>query len=139
ASYRLMMVQTLDGRFEQAAETHEYLVRQYAVNYDDSGDDDEDGGDDDGGGQDDENTPTPTPSPTPTPLPEFGDNPGVEFAEMADIWWGAFQDTGDQGVACNQVIDYIRDNPLAIDVLNAFGYANREYTAVDVCPFGISS
>ncbi|MGF1503715.1 MAG: hypothetical protein ACFB51_01055, partial [Anaerolineae bacterium] len=55
ASYRLMIVQTLDGRYEQAAETHEELDRQYAVNYDASGEDDEDRGDDGGGGQDDEN------------------------------------------------------------------------------------
>jgi hypothetical protein len=71
----------------------------------------------------------------PTPTPFFGPAPGIEFARMADLFWADFSVNRNLGVACELVVGYARANPDALEALNSFGYANRQYTAADMCPW----
>jgi len=78
----------------------------------------------------------PTCQPLPTPTPFFGPAPGLEFARMADLFWGDFSINRNLGIACQLVVGYARANPASLEVLNSFGYTNRQYTATDMCPWG---
>jgi len=79
--------------------------------------------------------PAADPNCPPTPTPLFGPQPGIEFKQMADLFWGDYSVNRKLGQACNLVIGYARNNSGALDVLNSFGFANRQYTPPDMCPF----
>jgi hypothetical protein len=72
----------------------------------------------------------------PTATPFFGPQPGVEFARMADLFWADFSVNRNIRQACGLVVGYARTNPTALDVLNSFGFTNRQYAPDDICPFG---
>ncbi len=69
------------------------------------------------------------------PTPSIGPAPGLEFARMADLFWAEYSVNRRLDVACTLVVGYARANPFALDVLNSFGFANRQYTAFDMCPW----
>jgi hypothetical protein len=106
ARFKEILLYTLRGQLPAAQGTRDRLVEQYTVPVE--------GGE--GGSL------------------NFGALPGVEFARMADFWWGDFALNRDPGRSCQIVIGYIRANPTAIEVLNSFGFSNPTYTATDVCP-----
>lgn len=72
----------------------------------------------------------------PTATPSFGPPPGIEFARMADLFWSDYTVNRNVGQSCDLVVGYAHANPAALDVLNSFGFANRQYTGVDMCPWG---
>lgn len=113
--YRIMLAYAAEGRVDKAQEAYEALMWQYAPP-----------------------TPTPVPEgeePGPTPTPFFGPGPGAEFWEMARFFWQDFTVNRNIALACQIVIGYTQANPALFAVLNSFGYANRQYTAYDLCPF----
>lgn len=61
--------------------------------------------------------------------------PGGEYRELAQAFWSRYQESGDLGAACRAANAHANDDTDAIDGLNAFGYANRQYVAADMCPF----
>jgi len=61
--------------------------------------------------------------------------PGNAYQRLAQILWSKVQETGSLGAACEAVNDYANGDTTALDGLNAFGYANRQYVAADMCPF----
>jgi hypothetical protein len=115
ARYRLMLAYTLKNNLDKAQAVHDELVTQYAAPPLDV---------------------VPEGSPTPTPVPYAGLQPGIEFATMADLFWQNFALNRDISRACSLVINYARSNSRVLDVLNSFGYANRQYRPEDMCPFG---
>lgn len=62
--------------------------------------------------------------------------PGAVFVRMADTFWQEYNASRDVSRACGAVTGYARSNANALEVLNSFGYTNREYTPEDMCPFG---
>lgn len=76
----------------------------------------------------------PPPPPTATPFPQG--EPGFEFARIADLFWADFSINRNLTQSCSLVVAYVRTNLTLLDVLNSFGYANRSYTAIDMCPWG---
>lgn len=115
ARYRLMLAYVLRNNLDKAQAAHDELVTQYVPI---------------------PPTPLPEGQPTPVPTPYAGLLPGVEFANMADLFWQNFSLNRDVPRACTLVINYARSNPRVLDALNSFGYANRQYRAEDMCPFG---
>ncbi len=65
------------------------------------------------------------------PHPE---EPGAGFASLADAFWGAYSATQHVGRACTAVRQYAEANPASYEALNQFGYANRLYGPVELCP-----
>ena len=61
--------------------------------------------------------------------------PGHEYQQLAQVFWSAYQDTASLGAACQAANRHANNVTDAIDGLNAFGYANRQYVAQDMCPF----
>ncbi|MCC6904910.1 MAG: hypothetical protein IT326_03640 [Anaerolineae bacterium] len=113
AQFRIMLAEALRGRVEDAQARHDTFISGFA-------------------------SPPPAPDGSQSTAAPFGQMPGIEFARMADFWWADFAVNRDVGRACQVVIGYIRANPSAIEVLNTFGFANRTYSAIDVCPFGVT-
>jgi len=115
ARYRLMLAYVLKNSIDQAQATHDELIAQYGP-------------------------PAPPPPPegeaTATPTPYAGQLPGVEFANMADLFWQNFALNRDVSRGCSLVINYARSDTKMLNVLNSFGYANRQYRPEDMCPFG---
>ncbi|HEC21361.1 MAG TPA: hypothetical protein ENI95_00425 [Chloroflexi bacterium] len=110
ARYRLMLAYVLQDDISAAQTAHDELVNAFAA---------------------------PSPEGQPPPGgPLLNQAPGVEFARMADFFWSDFAVNRDVGRACQVVVGYARANPASFEVLNSFGYTNRSYTAVDMCPFG---
>jgi hypothetical protein len=64
------------------------------------------------------------------PVPEAG------FVALADVFWESYAQTRDVGQACRAVVEYAGSHPTTFELLNLFGYANRQYAAEDMCPFG---
>lgn len=62
--------------------------------------------------------------------------PGVGFVHLAAAFWEGWLETRNEVTACNAVVDYARSRPTSYEVLNSFGFANRDYTPQDLCPFG---
>jgi hypothetical protein len=111
----LMLTYALRNSVDKAQATHDELVAQYVPV---------------------PPPPVPEGQPTPVPTPYAGLMPGVEFANMADLFWQNFSLNRDVPRACMLVINYVRPNPKVLDALNSFGYANRQYRPEDMCPFG---
>ncbi|MBN1427620.1 MAG: hypothetical protein JXB07_04490 [Anaerolineae bacterium] len=115
ARYRLMLAYVLKNNLDKAQSVHDELISQYGA-------------------------PPPPPPPegeaTATPTPYIGQLPGVEFANIADLFWQNFAINRDVARACSLVNNYTHSNPKISDVLNSFGYANRQYRPEDMCPFG---
>lgn len=63
------------------------------------------------------------------------DKPGAGFAAMANTFWIQYAATPNVKSACGAVIAYGQAQPQAFEILNMFGYANKYYEAVDLCPF----
>jgi hypothetical protein len=61
--------------------------------------------------------------------------PGDAYRALAQVFWSSYQETGDLSAACLAANRLANDDTDAIDGLNAFGYANRQYVAADMCPF----
>ncbi len=80
--------------------------------------------------------PAADPNCPPTPTPFFGPMAGLEFARMADLFWSDFSVNRNLGQSCGLVVAYTRANPTSLEALNSFGFANRQVTATDMCPFG---
>ncbi len=64
-------------------------------------------------------------------------HPGAVYAQIADIWWTAYQPTQDMTAACAAVNAFVTGpppHPEAYEMLADYGYANPTFTAADVCP-----
>jgi hypothetical protein len=61
---------------------------------------------------------------------------GASFAAMADLFWTEFSGSNSIVSACAPVVAYSEGDAERYQVLNNFGYANRYYQPVDLCPFG---
>jgi len=61
--------------------------------------------------------------------------PGHAYQQLAQVFWLKYQETNDLGAACQAANSQANDETAALDGLNAFGYANRQYVAADMCPF----
>jgi hypothetical protein len=61
--------------------------------------------------------------------------PGHEYQQLAQVFWANYQETSNLSAACIAANAHANETTDAIDGLNAFGYANREYVANDMCPF----
>lgn len=63
--------------------------------------------------------------------------PGNEFAQLAKVFWNSYQSSASIEQACGAAVAYATENeeivlaPLGSDY---YGWANREYTAPDICP-----
>jgi len=110
ARYRLMLAYTLANRLDQAQATHDQLILMFA--------------------------PPATVEGQPTPFPVSQPSTGIEFVNMADLFWQNFAINRDMKRACAGVIDYVRAIPSALTPLNSFGYANKQYAAQELCPLG---
>ncbi len=119
ARYRLMLAQVMAGKIAAAQAAYDRLIADYRP-------------------------PTPTPNPDasgdqpppPAPTSPFsGLTPGIEFANMADLFWQDFALNRDVAHACDLVVGYARANALSYEVLNSFGFTNPHYMADDLCPF----
>jgi hypothetical protein len=62
--------------------------------------------------------------------------PEAGFIALADMFWESYAQTRDVGQSCREVVKYAGDHPTTFEILNMFGYANRQYAAEDMCPFG---
>lgn len=115
ARFRMVVAYALAGNITRAQSAYDALIAQYAPP-----------------------TSTPPPDLPPTiPLPTpFGVVlPGSGFVEMARLFWQDYALNRNVGRACQIVTGYARANPASYEVLNSFGFANRTYTANDMCPF----
>ncbi len=61
--------------------------------------------------------------------------PGHEYQELAQVFWSKYEDTNRLGQACLAANAHANNETDVLDGLNAFGYANRQYVAADMCPF----
>ena len=61
--------------------------------------------------------------------------PGHEYQQLAQVFWAKYTETNSLGEACIAANAHANEATDAIDGLNAFGYANRQYVAKDMCPF----
>lgn len=119
--YRLMLAYVRAGNLGAAQQAHDELIQVYTM------------------------PPPPAPScdpaadplctPVPTATPYVPPGEGLDFARMADLFWLDYSVNRNLRQSCNLVVGYARSTPLALDVLNSFGYANRQYTAIDMCPW----
>jgi len=65
------------------------------------------------------------------------DYPDSVYAQIADIWWTAYQPTQDMEAACTAVNAFVTGSPPhpeAYEILADYGYANPTFTPMDVCP-----
>jgi len=60
---------------------------------------------------------------------------GDDYRELAQIFWSNYDTSNDLSAACNAVNIFANNDVDALNGLNAYGYANRQYIAVDMCPF----
>ncbi len=61
--------------------------------------------------------------------------PGREYQQLAQVFWSKYVEANDLSAACLAANRHANNDTDAIDGLNAFGYANRQYVAADMCPF----
>ena len=61
--------------------------------------------------------------------------PSHEYQQLAQVFWAKYTETNGLGEACIAANAHANEATDAIDGLNAFGYANRQYVAKDMCPF----
>ena len=65
--------------------------------------------------------------------------PGTEgsaYSDLAGVFWETFSEGQDWSSACRAAIEYARENSQTIIEPLYYGYANRTYTAEDMCPYG---
>jgi hypothetical protein len=63
---------------------------------------------------------------------------GSQYAELATVFWDAFQESGDLGAACGAATGYAAENKvLILDPLGSefYGFYSRPYAPEDICPF----
>jgi hypothetical protein len=60
---------------------------------------------------------------------------GDDYRELAQIFWSSYDTSNSLSAACTAVNVFANNDVDALDGLNAYGYANRQYVAVDMCPF----
>ncbi|MCD6289963.1 MAG: LysM peptidoglycan-binding domain-containing protein [Anaerolineae bacterium] len=63
--------------------------------------------------------------------------PGTVYAQIADVWWTAYQPARDMNAACAAVNAFVAGppaHPEAYEMLADYGYANPSFSASDVCP-----
>jgi len=61
--------------------------------------------------------------------------PGHAYQQLAQVFWSKQLETNSLGAACLAANAHANNETDAIDGLNAFGYANRQYVAADMCPW----
>lgn len=61
--------------------------------------------------------------------------PGHAYQQLAQVFWSKYQEDESLSAACRAADVHANNVTDAIDGLNAFGYANRQYVAQDMCPF----
>ncbi|HLF25594.1 MAG TPA: hypothetical protein VJG32_04610 [Anaerolineae bacterium] len=61
--------------------------------------------------------------------------PGHPYQQLAQVFWMKYQETTNLSEACLAANAHANSETDVLDGLNAFGYANREYVARDMCPF----
>ena len=61
--------------------------------------------------------------------------PGHAYQQLAQVFWSEHQATYSLSAACLAANRHANNVTDAIDGLNAFGYANRQYVAADMCPW----
>ena len=65
--------------------------------------------------------------------------PGTEgsaYSDLAGVFWETFSEGQDWSSACRAAIEYARENSQTIIEPLYYGYANKTYTAEDMCPYG---
>lgn len=55
------------------------------------------------------------------------------FAQVADLWWQAYEKPQDAAAACAAVTAFAKDNPDTWQILFDFGYANPTFSESEVC------
>jgi hypothetical protein len=62
--------------------------------------------------------------------------PSAIYAQIADVWWAAYQPTQDMAAACAAVSAFVSlpAHSEAFEMLVDYGYGNPSFTAADVCP-----
>ena len=55
--------------------------------------------------------------------------------QLAQVFWAKYQETSHLSAACLVANEHANNETDVLDGLNAFGYANRQYVAADMCPF----
>jgi len=58
------------------------------------------------------------------------------FMAIGRAFWQEYMNANDVAAGCNAAVAYATSNPTSYELLNLFGYANRMYVAVELCPFG---
>ncbi len=61
--------------------------------------------------------------------------PGGVYVGYARLFWEAYTDSGDVGSACEAVTSQLPEDFSGQITLNMYGYANKYYEALDMCPF----
>ncbi len=61
--------------------------------------------------------------------------PGHAYQQLAQVFWMKYQETNNLSEACLAANAHANSETDVLDGLNAFGYANRQYVAADMCPF----
>ncbi len=65
--------------------------------------------------------------------------PGTEgsaYSDLAGVFWETLSEDQDWSLACRAAIDYARENTQTIIEPLYYGYANKTYTAEEMCPYG---
>ena len=65
--------------------------------------------------------------------------PGTEgsaYSDLAGVFWETFSEGQDWWSACHVAIEFARENSQTIIEPLYYGYANKTYTAEDMCPYG---
>ncbi|MFZ1553953.1 MAG: hypothetical protein WAV53_21350, partial [Anaerolineae bacterium] len=55
------------------------------------------------------------------------------YAQVADLWWQAYEKPQDAVAACAAVTAFAKDNPDTWLILFDFGYANPTFSETEVC------
>ena len=61
---------------------------------------------------------------------------GSAYSDLAGVFWETFSEGQDWSSACRAAIEYARENSQTIIEPLYYGYANKTYTAEDMCPYG---
>jgi hypothetical protein len=61
--------------------------------------------------------------------------PGAVYREIGQAFLDTFRESGSSSTACQAALAVASSRPEALSTLNSYGYANRFYNLVDLCPF----
>lgn len=65
-------------------------------------------------------------------------DPGAPYAQLAASFWEAMLETGEVAAACQAAVNYALHHPNQVLIplgSSTYGYLNREYRPIDICPF----